>query len=178
MAVIRKKRSLFDGFFNLDIDSEFQKISEEMERMMREAQKQQGGRVSSSRPLVYGFSMRSGPDGKPVVEEFGNVPARIKGKSKDFEEREPLIDLIEDSKQVTVIVELPGVEKEDIKLNASEDKLEVRVSNARHKYSKEVDLHVKVKPNSAKATYKNGLLEVKLDRVKPVKEEGRPIKVE
>ncbi|MGB9577162.1 MAG: archaeal heat shock protein Hsp20 [Candidatus Norongarragalinales archaeon] len=179
VGVALKKRKSFFDLFNLDLDEEFERIQEEMEKMIERAQKTPGARVQKYGPFVYGFSLRTGPDGKPVFEEFGNVPPVVKGKAKNFGEREPLVDVIEGSREVTVIVELPGVEKNEIRLRATEDSLLVRVDNPNYKYSKNIDLRVKVKPDTAKATYKNGVLEVKLERAKPGKEEeGKPVAIQ
>jgi len=167
----KKRRSPFGSLFDLDFD--FDKLEEEMERMMREAQK--GGRFEQNTPFVYGFSMRVGPDGKPVVNEFGNVP---RGKKEHMEEREPLVDVIDQAKEVSVIVELPGVEKHDIKLEAKGETLSVKVDTKERKYSKEIPLPAQVKPDSAKATYKNGVLEVTLQKITPSPEKKREIKVE
>ncbi|MEW5955639.1 MAG: archaeal heat shock protein Hsp20 [Candidatus Micrarchaeota archaeon] len=157
------------------MDLDFGRMEEEMERMFREAQKMPGAKVQRYGPFVYGFSMRVGPDGKPIVHEFGNVP---RGKREGVEEREPLVDVIDKDKEVSVIVELPGVDKQDIKLQAKGEALSVKVDTKERKYSKEIPLPAKVKPESAKATYKNGVLEVTLQKITPSPEKKREIKVE
>jgi len=169
------KRKRGFGLFG-DFDEEFERMREEMERMMGEMSQQQGAQTKRYGPYVYGFSMRTGPDGKPVFEEFGNV----KPPSKELPsgEREPLVDIIEQDRQITVIAELPGVEKKDIKLKAAGKVLGISVNTPEHKYSKQVELPAEVKSDSAKATYKNGVLEVRLERKAPKKEAGSEIKVE
>jgi len=72
-------------------------------------------------------------------------------------------------------VEVPGVEKKDINLNATEDRLIISVDTPQRKYYKEVDLPAKVDPKSAKASYKNGVLEVVL---KKAGEERKGFKVQ
>ena len=67
---------------------EFEEMRKEMERMfeetlqdvervpkdlVKEYQTPSGGKVRQVGPLVYGYSVTIGPDGKPVVREFGNV---------------------------------------------------------------------------------------------------------
>ena len=80
------------------------------------------------------------------------------------EEREPLSDIIEGDEEVSVTVEIPGVEKEDIDLNVTEDSLDIRVNSAKRKYHKLLDLPCDVKPKTTKATYKNGILDVVIKR--------------
>ncbi|MBI5159507.1 Hsp20/alpha crystallin family protein [Candidatus Micrarchaeota archaeon] len=184
MAFPRKKR-FGSFFFDDDFEDEFDRIREEMERMMGEAfkfsgnvEEKPGVRVEKKGPFVYGFSMRMGPDGKPQFEEFGNVKPAVKGDG--VEEREPLVDVIEGSEEVSVVAELPGVRKEDVKVKATEETLSIRVDNPERKYAKVVKFKVKIKPETAKANYKNGVLEVKITRAAPVKseEKGKDVKVD
>ena len=165
-----------DDFFGFDIEREFRRMEEWINRIMREF-----GRGEIRGPYVYGFSMRIGPDGKPQIQEFGNVPRRIPGVSEDMAEyREPLVDVMEDDKTISVTAELPGVSKDDIDLNLSDDNqtLVIKVDSPDRKYYKEVVLPAKVKPNKVKATYKNGILDVVFEREKPKETKGRRIKIE
>ncbi|MEM1776413.1 MAG: archaeal heat shock protein Hsp20, partial [Nitrososphaerota archaeon] len=112
--------------------------------------------------------------------EFGNIRPRGRPEIVELTEtREPLVDVFEEDDTVKVVAEVPGVEKEDINLNATEDMLIISVKTPQRKYYKEVELPAKVDPNSAKASYKNGVLEVTLKKKEGVKEEkGVKIKVE
>jgi len=77
------------------------------------------------------------------------------------------------------VAELPGVEKEDIKLSGTEDILTIMVDTAQRKYFKEVSLPGKVRVREAKSQYKNGVLEVTLPRAKDGKPpRGEPISIE
>jgi HSP20 family protein len=137
-----------------------------------------GSTVRELGPFVYGYSMKIGPDGKPKIREFGNVkPSRLGPQVK--EEREPLVDIIETDGEVHIVVELPGVEKKDIKLHGTEDTLSISVDTPQRKYSKEVTLPAKVKVKEAKTEYKNGVLEVTLPKIeKEKKTKGEPINIE
>jgi HSP20 family protein len=154
-----KRRSPWDDFF-LDIDDEFDDIRGRIDRIL--------GRIMENdtsfdnNPLIYGFSMKVGPDGKPRIQEFGNTTAPDKYQES---RREPLTDVIEEDDRVRVVVELPGVEKEDILLDTTEDTLSVEVDTPNRRFSRKLDLSCCVDPESAKATYNNGVLEVCLARV-------------
>jgi len=76
-----------------------------------------------------------------------------------------------------VVAELPGVEKEDIELNATEKELIISVDTERRKYYKCLELPAEVDPKSAKASYRNGILEVRLKKVRPERR-GERIKIE
>ncbi|MGA2683130.1 MAG: archaeal heat shock protein Hsp20 [Candidatus Bathyarchaeia archaeon] len=166
----RRKRAK-DPFFS-DIDDMFR----EMEKMMDEELKNftdkvpkeyvkerklpDGSTVKELGPFVYGYSMKIGADGKPEIQEFGNIKKGLKGTPQVKEEREPLVDIVDSESEVHVVVELPGVEKTDIKLHGTEDSLTISVDTPQYKYYKEVELPAKVRIKEAKSTYKNGVLEV------------------
>jgi HSP20 family protein len=133
--------------------------------------------------------MRVGPDGKPQIREFGNTPGgcrddscKIERKDKDapmsIGGREPLTDVMETEKHVAVTVELPGVEKEDIVLDATEKTLTIKVNTEDRRFYKEVDLPCNVKPDTAKASYKNGVLDITLERVEMQDKERKRIVVD
>lgn len=160
-----------------DMERIFREFEEERRRpFIREFEKE--GREKITGPYIYGYRIYIGPNGKPHIEEFGNVK-RFRGKPVITEEREPLVDVLDGPEEVTVVAELPGVEKDKIKIEVSEDKkrLIIRASDTNRKYYKEVDLPAEVEPDSARANYKNGVLEVKLKKIKKEKK-GFEIKIE
>ncbi len=173
------RRRIFDDwdeFFDFDIEREFRRMEEWINRIMRDFH----GKGEIRGPYVYGFTMRVGPDGKPRIEEFGNVPRRFGGIEEIGDYREPLVDVMEGDKTISVTAELPGVSKEDIDLSLEDDNqtLIIKVDTPERKYYKEVQLPAKVKPNKVKATYKNGILDVVFEREKPAEKRGKKIKIE
>ncbi|MFH1404392.1 MAG: archaeal heat shock protein Hsp20 [Candidatus Altiarchaeota archaeon] len=176
-----RRRRPFDDFFGggmFGFDEDFERMHEHMNRIIREAMAGVGSsEMHPGKNYVYGFSMHSGPDGKPILNEFGNVPRR--GDVQVPGEREPLVDVIDGKDKVTVIAEIPGVSKEDIELNASEKSLEIKVNDDQRRYHKELKLPSEILQEDVKATYKNGILEVKMKRLKPKEDSGKKkIKVE
>ena len=185
----RRRSSPFDKdpFFG-DID----KVFREMEKMMedefksftekvpkdfiKEKKLPDGSTVKEFGPFVYGYSMKIGPDGKPEINEFGNIKKGLKGPQVK-EEREPLVDVVDTNGEIRVVAELPGVEKTDIKLHGTEDIVEISVDTPNSKYYKEVQLPAKVIVKEARSTYKNGVLEVIIPKVQPSKPKGEPINI-
>lgn len=105
---------------------------------------------------TYGYTMYKGPDGIPHVHEFGSgADAGIPAGNV----REPLTDVTVDGDIVRIVMELPGVNKEDIVLEGTENSMTV-VVNTDRKFKKTVPLPTNVDPNSAKAEYNNGILEI------------------
>ncbi len=177
----------------LSIDEVFKEMEEMMDRQFKELSKKapkdlvrertlpDGSKVKEWGPFIYGYSLTISPNGKPNVREFGNFkPETRMGRPRiDIKEkREPLADVMATDDEVKVIVELPGVEKEEIKLRGTENTLTISVDTPQHKYYKELELPTEVEPKKAKSSYKNGVLEVTLK--KRIKEEpkGEQIKIE
>ena len=144
--------------FNDDkIMDDVKKMAEEMMKMFTNAQ--------PGKPIVHGYKIEFGPDGKPQIEDFGNRSIRSpEGVATISDEIEPLTDIIEGENEVAITVEIPGVEREDIDLVATEDTLEIKVDSPKRKYHKRIDLPCNVKSKSTKATYKNGILDIVLDK--------------
>jgi HSP20 family protein len=92
-------------------------------------------------------------------------------------EREPLADVITTDKEVKVTVEVPGITKQDIKVNAYESALEVSTTEKKgRKYHRIIDLPLETDIETAKSTYSNGILEITFD--KKAKSKEREIKVD
>jgi HSP20 family protein len=166
-----KRRDIFSYFDDL-----IKQMEEEFEEMEREFFKAaEKGQVKTYGPYVYGFKVTLGPDGKPIVEEFGNVK-RLGNRPLLSDEREPLVDVIEKEDTIRVVAEVPGVEKDNIKVKINGTNLIITANSQDKKYYKEVELPAPVDENSAKANYKNGVLEVILKKKESTA--GKEIKIE
>jgi len=188
----KKRQPFFRGSL-WDIDETFKEMEEMMakefedlskrapEDLLRERTLPDGTKMKSWGPFVYGYSVTVGPDGKPKVREFGNFKAETR-MGKPYmdvkEKREPLADVINTDGEVRVIVELPGVEKKDIKLSGTENKLTISVDTPEHKYFKEVELPAKVDSKKATSKYKNGVLDITVPKKKEEKPKGETINIE
>jgi HSP20 family protein len=175
MSDKRKKRSFFEDILD---DEEFSDIEDIIEHMMERF----GVDVDdlSKQPFVYGFSISQRPGEEPEISEFGNVPSPDENRSGRqqirVDERKPLIDVCEIDDNVHVTAELPGIEKEEIELHVTENSMQLNASGKEQKYTEEIELPTGVDPDSAKAAYRNGVLEVVLAK----KEFGiqRPVRID
>lgn len=168
---LRPRRPFDDPFDDFLID--FDKMDEMMNDIMRSMFNSIGD-MQQGKPFVYGVSMKTGPDGKPVINEFGNVKPGDKPLVKDA--REPLVDVMERDKDILVIAELPGVSKSDIDLEFEGDSLIISVEHPK-KYYKVVQLPDKVIEDKIDASYNNGVLEIKLKRKTERKSKGKKITI-
>lgn len=136
-----------------------------------------GSQVQTYGPYYYGYELRVGPDGKPHVQEWGNVRPSTSA-IEESGSRSPAVDEIYDEKTKTLklVAEMPGIEKSDIKVNVLEGLVELSAEHDNRKYNCSVPLKHKIDENSAKASYSNGILEVTF-RVPEEKPKGKTIPV-
>ena len=114
---------------------------------------------------VYGFSVKIGLGGKPVIEQFGNIKATEKGAVVE-EVREPIVDVFDEGEHLVIISELPGVEEDDIHLDVKGDILDLTAEGKDRKYNKEVLLPSPVDAATMESSYKNGILEIRFKKKK------------
>lgn len=181
-------------FFD-EVLTRFSKMKEEFELLERQAPKElvseyedsDGTKVRKIGPVVYGYSMTVGPDGKPVIREFGDVKrghtyalnADVKQSRPEIgEEREPMTDVIATEGNVKVTVEMPGVEKDKIKIDTYDNTVEVRSLEPKRKYHKLISLPKEAAVKTARSKYNNGILEITFDKKKETKSKGKQIKIE
>jgi HSP20 family protein len=142
------------------------------------------GKVREIGPLGYGSSVTIGPDGKPKIKEFGNFkPSQLRGSGyfgspMIRSEREPMSDVTETDKEVKVVVEMPGVSKENIKINAYENKVEVKTEATKRRYHEVIEIPVYADIETAKSNYNNGILEIIFKKKAEGKPKGKNITVD
>ena len=124
--------------------------------------------------VCYGYALAVGPDGRPVIKEFGSAGATPEGGA-----REPNVDTITNEKEGTakLVVEMPGVERGDIGVSVDSRRASIAAERGEKRYRVSVPLERKVDKDSAKATYKNGILEVTF-RLAGEKPPGRKVEVQ
>ena len=134
-------------------------------------------KAASAGPFYYGYTMTVGPDGKPVVKEYGNVKP---GLAPTSDTREPLVDVIasEKEKQVKLVAEMPGVEKTDVKIAVQNRLVDIAAARGEKKYHVKVPIKHKIDEKTAKASYKNGILELVFKLLDDPKPQGRKVEVE
>ncbi len=165
----RKLRRWFGDFIPEDM---FRTIEEMMQKMMSEMNE---GKLFDSEtfeemlrnpegtsPFVFGFSMNVGPDGKPIIQRFGNPP--VDEGAEPSSTLEPLVDVVEDEDEIIVVAEVPGVEKDEIKVRIKGTSLTIHANNTERPYHKVVELPAKVQKQDAKSAIRNGVLEVRLKK--------------
>jgi HSP20 family protein len=159
-VVVFRRKTVFDVIdeFFREVEKRFAEMEEEFERLFREAI--EGGEGGAGCPYSYNVRIAVGPRGvAKVVEESGY--------------RVPEVEVVERDDEVWVVADLPGAQKEGIDVKVTERTVTIKTQDGR-KYYGEVELPAEVVPESAKSTYKNGVLEVRLKK----KEKGVKVKVD
>lgn len=104
----------------------------------------------------------------------------------------PLLDVEETPTEIVVSAKLPGLKREDVKIDVTENSLAIRAEQSRSQekrrhgvvrrsessqsFYRRIALPAAIKPSEVKATFKNDRLEVRLPRAKEV--EVRKIDIE
>jgi HSP20 family protein len=141
-----------------DMLDELDRYFDEFERSLEEAVRSSVnmGQKAFSKPVVTGMAMGFGPEGKPRIQFFGDNLVGPDGF------RSPIYEQVVDEKEgnLRLLVELPGVEKEDVQISALEDKITLEATKGERLYRTEIVLQRDIDPDSGVASYRNGLLEV------------------
>lgn len=163
-----------------DIDRDFAEAEEMLNRMFRTVRQINPTDILASSPYYYGYQITVGPDGKPHIREFGNVKPTARGLVEQSGTREPLVDTTINDKDntLTITAEMPGVTKQDIKVNVSEDYVSIHAEKGDKKYHTDIPVDVALDDKAAKATYANGILELKIKLKEPLKPKATEVKVE
>ncbi|MFL6482692.1 MAG: archaeal heat shock protein Hsp20 [Nitrososphaera sp.] len=162
------------------IDREFAEAEEMLNRMFRTIRETSPSDMVVQGPYYYGYQITVGPNGKPRVREFGNVKPSSRGLVEQSGTREPLVDTVLDDKEstLTITAEMPGVTKQDIKVSVGEEYVSIHAEKGEKKYHTDIPVNVALDETSAKATYGNGILELKIKLKAPPKPRAREVKVE
>jgi len=169
--MFRERKNNDMGVFE-DIEKELEEMNNIMNHLINH---------NGSMPEVYGFTLQVGPDGISHMERFGNVKPEVseRGGIAEVNLREPFVSSIIDEQNniLNITAEMPGIQKKDIELSATENELIIKTTGER-KYYKVFPAPCPVNPDSAKAKYNNGLLEVTLKLLDIIKPDGKSINIE
>ncbi|MCE5337701.1 MULTISPECIES: Hsp20/alpha crystallin family protein [unclassified Methanoculleus] len=137
----------------------FQQLNELMKRLMEQGLKEQG---DQNRPFAYGFKIvlhDAGTTETPAEEADPVAEPSSEGTI------EPIAEMYTTDDDVTVAIDLPGVEKENIHLSLINGTLTI-IAGGNQLTSVEIPT---VDADSMQSNYKHGVLEVKFSRGKSIR---------
>ncbi|MFX1538120.1 MAG: Hsp20/alpha crystallin family protein [Promethearchaeota archaeon] len=139
--------------------------------------------LEPGQPMIWGYSTHVGPDGVPRIRQFGNVnylnPEHSRRESQSQNEFEPFYDILvdEEANEVVIIVEVPGISKEELELHATNDAISLKSSNPQYKYRTIIPLDHKIDPLTTKASLNNGVLEIVTKLLRHDQKKGKKIPI-
>ena len=162
------------------IEDLFEKIFESMRKMYRNdnledfIQDTNDDRFGLNGNFVQNFGANIAPHKESNVPEFENDRSMtVEERQEKSEKSEFSTDIIETDEEISITVNIPGAEKEDIDLNVTDVSLEIIINTPKVRYHKIHKLPCNVKPKATVASYKNGVLDIVMKRKEKRKTEGK-----
>jgi HSP20 family protein len=157
----------------------------------------EGQRVSTRRPFID--LARWDHDMDRMMEDFLGRRMRPWWPERWFrgdglELRTPAVDLFEEKDDIVVKVELPGLDKDNIEVNLTDSRLTIKGEKKKEEEVKEenyyrseraygsfvrnIELPKAVHTDKVKASFKNGILEVRIPKTEEAKAKEVKVKLE
>ena len=179
----RSKRR--DSYDNID-EYILEKIFDEIQRIFESTEFKEmigvlfRGRFDPNYQFILDNKMKSDIPSKPKTQDFGNFLKKPLTRDQAYPSiQESPADIIEGEDTVSITVEIPGAEEEDIETTIAEKVLKINVNSPSYKYDKLIDLPCFVNERSIKTTYKNGIYDIVIKRNKKRnKREGYRVNIE
>ena len=124
---------------------------------------------------------------RPIMDERWWAPKMVSVAS-------PAVDLYEEKDEIVAKVELPGMSKEDIQVDITDHHLTIKGEKKKEEevkeknyyrsersygsFSRSMELPAEVQMDKARASFKNGVLEVHLPKTEEAKKKETKVKVE
>ena len=115
-------------------------------------------------------------------------------QAKDIEINTPSVDLYEEKDDIVVKAELPGLDKDNIEVNLSDNRLTIKGEKKQEQEVKKenyyrsersygsfirtLDLPREVQTDKVKAAFKNGVLEIRLPKTEEAKKKETKVKID
>ena len=158
----------FQAYFNnlmAEMNAYFEQLRKNFEIDIEQLSKDNPNVISRQ----WGYSYHIGPDGVPHLQTWGDWPEGmappqlplVKTPSHLLQTSEtPSVELIEDEDKLRIIAEIPGIDKKHLDLEITETQLRIKGEQETRSYFKELNLPGKIDPDSARASLRNGILEI------------------
>jgi HSP20 family protein len=173
------RNPLIGGSIFEEMDREFAEAENMLSRMFRTV-REIGSSSTSEYPYYYGYHVTVGPDGRPRIREFGNIGPAAKGVVEQSGVKQPLVDSVLNEKEntLTITAEMPGLNKENVNVNVTDQYVTIHAEKGNKRYHADIPIDVELEDSSAKATYSNGILELKIKLKESSKPKGKAIKID
>jgi len=147
MAEWKTKKS----YEKLEID--FETIEELFEELLGVFEEQE---IDFTKTLKLGFDVSLRDDGSLSIEKFGLLKER-----KQQKEEVPLVDMIEFEKELMVVVETNSLPLSDVDVKVKDSQITM-TNQKTGELMKKINFPCKVRENTLKTKFNNGVLEMRL----------------
>ncbi len=100
-----------------------------------------------------GFSVDYPPD-------VGEIRVGFEGGGAPLELEEQGVDVIELDEEIIIVADVPGIRKEDISVRVKGREITIKAGDLLRKFQLPIDID----PKKTRATYRNGILEVRIPK--------------
>ncbi|MEL7483521.1 MAG: Hsp20/alpha crystallin family protein, partial [Planctomycetota bacterium] len=125
-----------------------------------------GGDADKRGGFHVGFNVRtaetSGGEPSIEIEPFGDVVRDAKGEAAVTERREPPADIFDEGDRLLVVVEMPGISRDDASFTIDGDVLTISAERGSKRYHKELLLPRAADQDLLRVCAVNGVFEIVL----------------
>lgn len=161
-----KKKRFGDSEFDT-MSTVIEKILRLVDEALRSGEVRQVGEVNDlgikGSRIAYSFSVKTLADDRPEPRKPSSEISSIDELIKEGW-REPLIDITDEGEYVTLTTELREVREDNVDLKIVANKLVISAGGPSRRYYREIPLPATVKPEKIEATYRNGVLQVRVEK--------------
>jgi len=157
--------------FDISTEDKFERISSEIQEMfesfrfMEMLEEIRRNEFRANNWFAYNFIIKTPTLEEPMSQKFDLYPAKITQKTaKKSKEDRSSYDVIKGNNKVTITIDMPDTKKEEIDLRITKDTMELMPNNPAGKYHRLINLPCNVKSKTAKATYRNGILDIIIEK--------------
>ncbi len=155
---------------------ELEKLSKFVSRALKDIMSSMSPKPGDG-PGPIGLNIRIDKQGVPIIERVKVPNAQApKGPEPPYSNAQqprpstadanPLVDISETQKGMTVTMEMRGASKDSVAVSVSNRQIRVRSASNAGQTTQTVALPHGVNPQSAKAHYRNGVLEIRMGKSK------------
>ncbi|MEK6972636.1 MAG: Hsp20/alpha crystallin family protein [archaeon] len=160
---IEDKENIFR--FNINLEE----IEKQMDTLMKDMMSSQS--MQSGKPNFFSVSIKVDKNGNKTIRTMDGSQANVQKSrvmpNKTTDVNEPLADIHDLGDKLSIIADMQGMTEKDVKINVENDSLiAINANDGTRTFSKNVELPADIDKKSLRTSFKNGILEITLNKKK------------
>ncbi|PIU21045.1 MAG: hypothetical protein COT15_04430 [Candidatus Diapherotrites archaeon CG08_land_8_20_14_0_20_34_12] len=149
-----------------EIHINMENIEKQMDDLMKDMMSSQN--VQPGKPNFFSVSIKIDKNGNKTIKKSNDVPQDTQNSQEQMLKfNEPLSDVHDLKNKFSVIADLQGMTEKDVKINVEKEHiLTINANDGQRSFAKKVELPSLIDEKSLKANFKNGILEITLNKKK------------